>query len=224
MDIAIMILVLVFSLTVHESAHALTALRMGDDTAWRLGRVTLNPLPHIDPIGSIVVPLVMALLPGGLMFGWAKPVPVDMRRLGNPMRDHAVIAAAGPASNLVLAGVFAVLLGLLTGYAHLRLQSGAADLGAAFTFLRLLFWYGVLWNIVLALFNLIPLPPLDGSRIVMATLKGDLARSYARLTPYGFVLVILLMNVGLGRVLQRGVMQVSEWYLRISEFVSRAFV
>ncbi|MBU0741754.1 site-2 protease family protein [bacterium] len=224
MDVAIAILVLLFSLTVHESAHALAALRMGDDTASRMGRITLNPLAHIDPIGTIVVPLVMALLPGGIMFGWAKPVPVNTLRLRNPMRDHAVIAAAGPASNLVLAGVFAVLFGLLDGYAHARLQSGIVDLGAAYTFLRLLTQWGVLLNILLALFNLIPLPPLDGSWIMMAALKDELARSYARLYPYGFLLVIVLMNVGLGRLLWRGVLYVSAWYLQISNLVSRIFV
>jgi len=223
MDIAIPILVLLFSLTVHESAHALVALRMGDDTALRMGRVTLNPLAHIDPIGTIVVPLVMALLPGGIMFGWAKPVPVNTFQLRNPMRDHAIIAAAGPASNLVLAGVFAVLLGLLAGFAHQQVQSGAVTLGSGYTFLRLLFEWGVMLNILLALFNLIPLPPLDGSWIMMATLKGEMADAYARLRPFGFVIVILLMNVGLGRVLHRFVIFVSEWYLQISGFVSRFF-
>ncbi len=223
MDIAIPILVLLFSLTVHESAHALAALRLGDDTALRLGRVTLNPLAHIDPIGTIVVPLVMALLPGGIMFGWAKPVPVNTFQLRNPMRDHAIIAAAGPASNLVLAGVFAVLLGLLAGIAHQQVQSGGVTLGSGYKFLLLLFKWGVMLNILLALFNLIPLPPLDGSWIMMATLKGELADAYASLRPFGFVIVILLMNVGLGRVLYRCVIFVSEWYLQISNFVSRFF-
>ena len=223
MDIAIAILVLLFSLSVHESAHAAAALRMGDDTALRMGRVTLNPLAHIDPIGTIVVPVVMALLLGGMMFGWAKPVPVNTRLLGNPLRDHAIIAAAGPASNLVLAAVFAVLLGLLAGFAHLRLSAGA-ELGAAYTFLHLLFQWGVMLNILLALFNLIPLPPLDGSWILLSTLKGDLARHYASLRPYGFLLVLLLMNVGLGKVLHQGVIYFSGWYLKISNLVGSLFV
>jgi Zn-dependent protease len=220
MDVAIAILVLLFSLTVHESAHALAALRMGDDTALRMGRVTLNPLAHIDPVGTIVVPLVMALIPGGVIFGWAKPVPVNTFQLRNPLRDHAVIAAAGPASNLVLAGVFAVLLGLLAGYAHIRLEAGAVDLGTGYTFLYLLMQWGVMLNILLALFNLIPLPPLDGSWIMLATLKGDLARHYAALRPYGFMLVLLLMYLGLGRLLFKGMVHVGGWYLKISNFVN----
>ncbi len=223
MDVAIAILVLLFSLTAHESAHALTALRMGDDTAYKMGRVSLNPLVHIDPIGTIAVPLVMALLPGGLIFGWAKPVPVNTFQLRNPLRDHAIIAAAGPASNLVLAAVFAILLGLLAGFAHLRLQTGVVELGTGFTFLQLLFLRGIQLNILLALFNLIPLPPLDGSWIMMATLRDELARAYAKLYPYGFLLVIVLMNVGLGRLLWRGVQYVSEQYLQISRFVSQFF-
>lgn len=223
MDIPIAILVLLFSLTVHESAHALAALRLGDDTAKQLGRVSLNPLVHIDPIGTVLVPLVMALIPGGLMFGWAKPVPVNTFRLRNPMRDHAIIAAAGPVSNLLLAVVFAVLLGLLAGVTHLRLQSGATDLGEAASFLRLLFQYGILLNILLALFNLIPLPPLDGGWIMMASLRGELARAYARLRPFGFVIVLLLMNFGLGGILQRGVMSLSEWYFRLSNLVLQCF-
>lgn len=223
MEIAVSILVLLFSLTVHESAHALAALRMGDDTALRLGRVSLNPLVHIDPIGTIIVPLVMALLPGGLMFGWAKPVPVNTYRLRDPLRDHAMIAAAGPGSNLLLAAVFAVLLGVLAGVAHLQVRAGATDLGSGFVFLHMLFQYGVVLNILLALFNLIPLPPLDGSWIVMATLKGRLAEAYERLRPFGFLLVILLMNVGLGQVLWRGVNYVGAWYMEISRFIGNLF-
>ncbi len=223
MDIAIAILVLLFSLTVHEAAHALAALRLGDDTALRMGRVTLNPLAHIDPIGTIVVPVVMALLPGGLLFGWAKPVPVNTFQLRNPMRDHAIIAAAGPASNLVLAAVFAVLLGLLAAVAHHRLAAGV-ELGAAYSFLHLLLQWGVLLNILLALFNLIPLPPLDGSWIMLATLKGDLARFYASLRPYGFMLVLLLMYLGLGKVIHGGVIYFSGWYMKISNLVGNLFV
>ncbi len=224
MDIVVPIVVLLFSLTVHESAHALAALRMGDDTALRLGRVSLNPLVHIDPIGTILVPLVMALLPGGIMFGWAKPVPVNTFRLRDPVRDHAVIAAAGPGSNLVLAAVFAVLLGLLAGVAHLQIRGGATDLGAGFEFLRMLFQYGVLLNILLALFNLIPLPPLDGGWIARIFLKGQAAEMFERIRPFGFVVVILLMNVGLGRVLWRGVEYLGNRYLEISRFIGNLFV
>ena len=224
MEIVVSLLVLLFSLTVHESAHALAAWRLGDDTALRLGRVTLNPMAHIDPVGTVLVPLSLALLHVGMMFGWAKPVPVNTLRLRNPLRDHAVIAAAGPASNLVLAVVFAVLLGLLAGAAHLQMRSGAVELGDGFAFFRMLFQYGVLLNVLLALFNLIPLPPLDGSWIMMATLKGSVAEAYARIRPYGFLLVILLMYVGLGRWLGRGVMVVGDWYLGISRLISGLFV
>lgn len=208
-QIPIMIFVLVLSLVVHESAHAWAALRLGDDTALRLGRLSLNPLVHLDPIGSVVLPIMMALLPGGMMFGWAKPVPVNPNRLGNPTRDHALVAAAGPLSNLLLALVAAVLLGVLTGWAHLH---GGGD---GLRFLALLFEWSIRINVLLALFNLIPLPPLDGSWIMLAGLRGEAAEAYARLRPYGFLIILLLLNVGLGGVLHAASRLVGSFYYQL---------
>jgi len=208
-DIPILIFVLVFSLVVHECAHAYAALRLGDDTALRLGRLTLNPLPHLDPVGSVLLPLLMALLPGGMMIGWAKPVPVNTNRLGNPVRDHALVAAAGPFSNLLLALAAAVLLGVVTGWGH---SHGG---GSGLQFLARLFEYGIRLNVLLALFNLIPLPPLDGSWILLAGLRGEAAAAYERLRPYGFLLVILLLNVGLGSWLGSAMRVVGQFYYRI---------
>ena len=215
MQTPIAILVLLFSLSFHEFAHARAALRLGDDTAQRLGRVSLNPLAHIDPVGTIIVPLVMALLPGGMIFGWAKPVPVDERRLGSPLRDQALIAAAGPVSNLLLAAVFAIGLGLTLAGGHggpLATLAGG-DVGV---FLRLLCQWGISLNVLLALFNMIPLPPLDGSWIMRLALRGDARAAYERLRPYGFLMVLALMYVGLGSMLGRGVAVVGSWYLQVA--------
>jgi Zn-dependent protease len=214
-EIVVAIIVLLFSLTVHESSHALAARQLGDDTAYRLGRVSLNPMVHIDPIGTILVPIIALLLPGGMLFGWAKPVPVNGFRLRNPLRDHALIAAAGPASNLLLALVFAVLLGIVAGFGHRGLFSGGGTAGAAGVFLRLLCQWGISLNILLALFNLIPLPPLDGGWILRAGLHGQAAELFERIRPYGFLLILVLMNVGLGAYLGGAMSRVAGIYLHL---------
>jgi len=209
----IAIFVLIISLVVHESAHAWAALQLGDDTAYRLGRISFNPMVHLDPIGSVLVPIVMAMLPGGMIYGWAKPVPVNTLRLRQPIRDHALVAAAGPASNLLLALISALLLGLVTGWAHSHPESIRSE---ALPFLALLFEWGISLNILLALFNLIPLPPLDGSWIMMAFLRGEAAEAYDRLRPYGFVLVLLLMSLGLGGVLRSMMTVVGRFYYTVA--------
>lgn len=212
MEIVVAFIVLIFSLSVHESAHALAAFRLGDDTAYRLGRISMNPLVHIDPIGTIVVPIIALLMPGGLLFGWAKPVPVNGFQLRNPLRDHALIAAAGPGSNLVLALAFSVLLGLVAGFGHRGAFTGGtgADLGI---FLRMLCQWGITLNILLALFNLIPLPPLDGGWILRAGLSGRPAELFERIRPFGFLLVLLLLNLGLGTFLGGAMSRVAGYYL-----------
>lgn len=220
MEIPVLILALLFSIIVHECAHGVAALRLGDDTALRAGRLTLNPIRHIDPLGTVVVPLLMALAPGGLLFGWAKPVPVDSRRFADPRRGQAVVAAAGPASNLLLALVCAIVLGAIAGLVHVRAIQGDQP-GAALEFLRLLFWDGVRINVLLAMFNLIPIPPLDGSWILFAFLRGEAAVGYARLRPYGFLLLLGMLFVGLGGVLARVVAEVSGFYLGIALQVAR---
>ena len=224
MDIPITLLALLFSVVVHEVAHGWVAGKKGDPTARELGRLTLNPLRHIDPVGTILVPAVLALLPGGMVFGWAKPVPVTPWRLRDPRRDQAWIAAAGPASNLLLAAACAIALGALAGILGLAPQQAGESLGADLRlFADRLLGAGIYLNVLLALFNLIPLPPLDGSWIVLRWLRPDAAAAYERLRPFGFLIVILLMNLGLGGTLGRAVSGATGLYIGLANLVLAAF-
>ena len=176
---------LVIAIVFHEVAHGWVALALGDPTAREQRRLTLNPLRHVDPIGTIVVPgmLALASLP---TFGWAKPVPVNQRRLRNPRYGMMAVAAAGPLTNFVLAAIGAVALGLLAR------SAGAGD-GTSFLALNLQNFIFI--NIFLALFNLLPIPPFDGSHIVEGLLPRRAARTYARLRPWGFPLIFGLLVV-----------------------------
>lgn len=177
--------VLVFSLTVHEAAHALTADRLGDSTARRLGRVSLNPAVHIDPIGTIVFPLI-AMFTGVPLIGWAKPVPVSTSQLGRHWkRKFMVIAAAGPASNLALAVIAAVLLRFVPVSGRLEEATLAP--------LAVLLYRVVGLNVLLAIFNMLPVPPLDGGNVLAGVLRGPVADAYDRLRPYGFLIIYALM-------------------------------
>jgi Zn-dependent protease len=180
---------LVFSLTVHESAHAWTASRLGDPTARRLGRVSLNPAVHVDPVGTLLFPLV-AMLTRLPIIGWARPVPVDARYLRNPRRDFLFIAAAGPLSNLVLAIVAAGALRLVPAGPQVvgRLAVAAP--------LALLASLGLQINLLLAIFNMIPVPPLDGSSVVAGLVPAGVAAGLDRLRPYGFLVLYGLMLTG----------------------------
>ncbi len=180
--------VLLFSLTVHEMAHAVTADWYGDPTARRLGRISLNPAVHVDPIGTVLLP-VLGLLAGGFVFGWAKPVPVNPANLQHFRRDFLVIAAAGPASNILLAIGASMLLGAVPGGlgASDGLPGAMATIG--FAMLQL--------NLLLAVFNMLPIPPLDGGNVLAGMLPESAAASYDRLIrPYGFVILIVLMATG----------------------------
>ena len=167
------------AITLHEAAHGYVAKRFGDDTAWQLGRVTFNPLKHVDPVGTIVLPAVLLLTHAPFLFGYAKPVPVQFNRLRNPRRDMVWVAAAGPGMNLLMAIMAALLLhvvGLLP------------PIPARWALDNLI--HAIELNVVLAIFNLIPLPPLDGGRVAVGLLPKALAMPLARLERYGITIVI----------------------------------
>lgn len=185
---------LLLALSVHEAAHAWTASRLGDPTARRLGRITLNPLVHIDPVGTILLPLIAFALNAPII-GWAKPVPVDTRHLANPRRDFMWIALAGPASNLMLALLASVLLRALP---FLPVSVGALDVLTPLFLFAQTFLY---LNVLLAVFNMIPVPPLDGSNVVAALLPRDLAFRWDQLRPYGIFVLYGLMFTGVLRLL-----------------------
>jgi len=186
--LAVMLLPLVLAVTVHEAAHGWVADKLGDPTARELGRITFNPLPHIDPIGTVLLPMLMLAFTG-FMFGWAKPVPVDFRRLRHPRRDMAVVALAGPMANLLMAIVWSLLLVLAHSLVHSAQWFALPLLGMAVA--------GVFLNLILMALNLLPIPPLDGGRIMAGILPMNLARIYARIEPFGFFIVIFLLISGI---------------------------
>jgi len=188
--IAIFALPVIFAITVHEAAHGYAAKHFGDMTAFKAGRITLNPLKHIDLFGTIILPALTIML-GGVLFGWAKPVPVDFRRLNNPKKDMLWVAAAGPASNFAMAIFWALVM---------KFSVSAPE---AFALPMLLMAKaGVTINIVLMVLNLLPLPPLDGGRIAVSLLPMNLARPFAQIERYGFIILIILLFSGvLSRIL-----------------------
>lgn len=213
--IAVWVIPVLFAITVHETAHGWMALRLGDPTAKMLGRLTLNPIRHIDPIGTILVPGVMLML-GGFLFGWAKPVPITWENLRHPKRDMAWVAAAGPLSNLVMALFWALFarLGLTIGNTSGELAMYMMYTGVA----------GIFINTILMLLNLLPLPPLDGSRVVSALLPGPLAYRYGRLEPYGLPILILLLVTGLlGKILWPLVIMGLLGFAAVAGFSDEAF-
>ncbi|WP_035051620.1 site-2 protease family protein [Andreprevotia chitinilytica] len=190
--VCIWALPVLFAITVHEAAHGYVARHFGDDTAWKMGRISLNPLKHIDLVGTILLPLIFLLLPGGLMFGYAKPVPVNFGRLRNPKRDMLWVAAAGPAANFVMAFIWG-------GLAALALQMAGNYFALPLLYMS---QAGVLINLSLMMLNLLPLPPLDGGRILVSLLPYKQAVAVSKIEPYGFFILIALLYLKvLGAVL-----------------------
>ena len=212
---------LVIAIVCHEVAHGWTALMLGDPTAKERRRLTLNPVRHVDPFGTLILPGLLALS-GMPVFGWAKPVPVIKERLNNPRFGMMAVAAAGPGTNFVLAAIGAVALGLFAGH-----YTGEPGGGAMFTISIL--QYFIVINIFLALFNLLPIPPFDGSHIVEGLLPPAAARAYEKLRPFGFPLLFLVLLVipwlfpGLG-VVENVVLPPVEWaqqrYLGLAGWVA----
>jgi Zn-dependent protease len=195
--IAIYALPVIFAITLHEAAHGYVAKRFGDLTAEMAGRVSLNPIRHIDPVGTILVPLAMfmaskLMLGGGFLFGWAKPVPINFNQLRRPKRDMLWVAAAGPGANLLMAFFWAAIIKFGIAIPESAYAKPIVLMGIA----------GIEINVILMVLNLLPLPPLDGGRIAVSLLPNNLAWKYAQIEPYGIViLLVLLISGALGVIL-----------------------
>jgi len=204
-QIAIWAIPVLFAITVHEAAHGYVARHYGDDTAARAGRLSLNPFRHVDPVGTLLVPALLLLLKAPFLFGWAKPVPVDFGRLRRPKKDMLWVALAGPAANLLMAILWVFSL-------RLFLETGMQES----------FWFemamaGVQVNLVLMALNLLPIPPLDGGRILFSLLPNRLAWQYSKIEPYGLVIVVVLLVTDVLWILMRPVLALGtaivQWFL-----------
>lgn len=189
--IVVQFAVIMFALSVHESAHAWMADRFGDPTARYQGRISLNPIVHIDLFGSIIFPLLLALI-GAPVFGWAKPVQVNPNNLRNPRKDHMWISAAGPVSNIIT-GIIGVIIFMLIKKSGLILEFS----GKAVEMILMVFLFLIIINIYLAIFNFIPIPPLDGSWILEGMLSGRTLYQYRKVKPYGFIILLLIIYTGI---------------------------
>ncbi len=207
-QISLWILPILAAVVFHEVAHGYVANWFGDSTAKRAGRLTLNPIAHIDPLGSVIIPLFLMLSNSGFLFGWAKPVPVNFAALRNPKRDMIFVAAAGPATNFLLAILSAfVFHAILIGGPHQHEALSATVLYP----LGMIAQRSVLMNVFLGVFNLVPIPPLDGGRVLTGLLPLEWARRFARIEPFGFlILILLLMSHSLSLLIGRPIRMLLE--------------
>ncbi len=178
--LAALVILFIYAVILHEYAHGWAAYKLGDSTAKNLGRLTLNPLSHVDPLGTVALPVLLIATGSPVVFGWAKPVPVNFMNLHNPKRDMALVALAGPLVNVVLALILSQILKIAASGVEKQIFASA-----------------IIINLVLAIFNMIPIPPLDGSRLVMSVLPRPFSLLYARLENYGIFIVLLLLYLGL---------------------------
>lgn len=202
--VALAVVPVVFAIALHEAAHGYVARMFGDQTAWMLGRVTLNPLKHIDPIGTVLVPGVLLLTGAPFLFGWAKPVPVNFGNLRRPKRDMIWVAAAGPAANFAMAVLWALLFQV----------SGPGDVFASAGLERMA-QIGISINLVLMVLNLLPIPPLDGGRIAVGLLPGRAAYALSRVEPFGFIIIIVLLVAGVLGDLMRPLLRGAAYLLSL---------
>jgi len=185
--------ILLFSVIIHEISHGYAALKLGDSTARDMGRLTLNPIPHIDLVGSIIVPLFSLLTAGQILIAWAKPVPVNPMNFSNYRRDNVIVSSVGPLSNLLMAIACSIITIFL-----LKIQPLIGPVAASstfFAFLLQMFLNGIYLNVILGVFNLVPIPPLDGSHVLGAFLPSDAAAAYSRIGFAGIFLILILMQI-----------------------------
>jgi len=217
--ISVWVVPAIFAITVHEVAHGWVASRFGDLTARMMGRLTLNPLKHIDPVGTLLIPAITMLM-AGFIFGYAKPVPVSYRNLNNPKRDMALVALAGPGSNLLMALFWALWIRLVVVFGD--------SFPNASLFLISIGIAGIFVNTILMVINMIPIPPLDGGRVLVELLPAKYSDLLARLEPFGFMILILLLFLGiLGKLVGPLIMALMGWFSTVagvSDQVSVAFL
>ena len=187
--------ILLFSVIIHEIAHGWMAMKLGDPTAKELGRLTLNPIPHIDPVGSVLVPLISLAATGHVFIAWAKPVPVNPFNFLHPRRDNVLVSVVGPLSNIVLAFVCSMAVVALASLARGIDGGGSPIVGGVLEFLVTMFYGGMYMNVVLAVFNILPIPPLDGSHVMAAALPATAARKFMSIGFAGVIVFLFLMRV-----------------------------